>query len=84
MSLTITPREDVILVDTLYTLDEAAQLLGLESDHWVRLRIKDGSLAYVDLNPNGVRPKYRVRASHLNQLIESLTLDASPRLAVAS
>lgn len=73
-------RDDQILVDRLYKLDDAAEFFAFKSASWLRKRIEDGTLAYVDLNPEG-RPDYRVRASAINDLIERYSYQpASPRL----
>lgn len=74
------PRDDVVLVDRLYKLEDAAELLGYESDYTLRQLIKSGQIEYVDLNPNGIKPAYRLRASQINRLIESMTFGAVPRL----
>lgn len=73
-------RDDVVLVDRLYKLEEAAELLGYESANYLRSRISAGDIAYVDLNPGGSRPVLRLRASQINQLIESMTFGTSPTL----
>lgn len=66
-------RDDQILVDRLYTIDEASAFLGYGSGSWLRKRIKEGTVPYVDLNPNGQRPDIRIRASHLNHIIDTYT-----------
>lgn len=71
---TITQREDVVLVDQLYTTEQAASFFGFKTKDWVEDRIKDGTLPYVDLNPYGSRPNRRVAASAINALINQLTL----------
>lgn len=68
-----TQREDIVLVDQLYTLDDAAAFFGFSSRTWLQKQIDAGLLEYVDLNPGGKRPDKRVRASSLNKLIQSLT-----------
>lgn len=72
-------RNDIIQVDRLYTLKEAAQLIGLASTDWLYQHIHQGTIPYVDLNPNGTRPKYRLRASTINQLIQNLTINAQEK-----
>lgn len=74
--LSVVPRDDQVLVDRLYRLEDAAEFFGFESATWLRKRIKDGSLDYVDMNPNGSRPDYRVSASAMNALIERMTIRA--------
>lgn len=73
-------RDDVVLVDRLYKLEEAAELLGYDSASYLRTMIKAGQISYVDLNPNGVRPVYRLRASQINQLIDSMSFSPAPKL----
>ncbi|MFW0112715.1 hypothetical protein [Rothia sp. CCM 9416] len=83
MSKTISslePRDDVVLVDRLYKLEDAAELLGYESANYLREMIHAGKAEYVDLNPNGNRPVFRMRASQINRLIDSMTFGAAPRL----
>lgn len=77
---TVENRDDVVLVDRLYRLEDAAELLGYDSANYLRARIAAGDIAYVDLNPGGTRPVYRLRASQINQLVESLTFDPTPKL----
>lgn len=73
-------RDDVVLVDRLYKLEDAAELLGYESANYLREMIHAGKAEYVDLNSNGSRPVYRMRASQINRLIESMTFGAMPML----
>lgn len=73
-------RDDVVLVDRLYKLEDAAELLGYESANYLREMIHAGKAEYVDLNPNGTRPVYRMRASQINRLIDSMTFGTSPTL----
>lgn len=40
----IEQRDDQILVDRLYTIDEASTFLGYGSGSWLRKRIKEGSV----------------------------------------
>lgn len=76
----IEPRDDVILVDRLYKLEDAAELLGYDSANYLRARIAAGDIAYVDLNPGGSRPVLRLRASQINQLVESMTFGPAQKL----
>ncbi|MCP3426001.1 helix-turn-helix domain-containing protein [Rothia sp. AR01] len=54
----------------LFTVAEVSRRLGV-SVHYVYDRIRGGDLPYVDLGMG--RAKTRVRADHLQQLIDSLT-----------
>ena len=76
-------RDDVVLVDRLYKLEEAAELLGYDSANYLRAKIAAGEIPYVDLNPNGNRPVYRLRASQINQLVESMTFGPAYLRSVA-
>lgn len=67
------PAPDVIQVDPLFTVKEASEMLGFKTDAWLYERIKKGRIQYVDLDPNGARPRYRIRASAINQLIDEHT-----------
>lgn len=61
--------------ERLYTIKEAAQLFGLSTGTWFYEHIKTGDLEYVDLNPGGARPKIRIRATTLNNLIDQFTVN---------
>lgn len=68
-------RDDQILVDRLYTVQQAAEILGFKTGKWVYDQIHAGNIEYVDLNASGQKEKYRIKASTINQLTEMYTFN---------
>lgn len=63
-------------VDTLYTLEDAAQQLGYKSPDLLYQLIHEGEIEYVDLGATTSRRKWRIRQSTLTRLIEERTYSA--------
>lgn len=59
-------------VQRLYSIREAAELLGVGKD-WIYTRIKSGQIRYVDLGSGGRREKLRIPADTLQDLIDAHT-----------
>lgn len=69
MTTRLTPPDEP---QRLYTIADAAKQLDV-SQHYIRDRVRDGTLPYVDLGATGTRAKLRVRATDLDTFINAHT-----------
>jgi excisionase family DNA binding protein len=60
----------------MYSVTDTAEILGT-STNYVRARIKDGTLPFVELG--GGKSKRRIRADHLEKFIQARTIAAKTR-----